>query len=408
MPRFKLTAASAAAISAPGTYAASCHGLALLVRPTKDGGLSKAWIQRVRSPETGKPTNVGFGSLSIVSVKRAREMAIANALAAIERRPLPFGPRKQSAVIVVPSFREAADSLISMRAPTWNGERVERNWRSSFSTHVHPMIGDKRIDKVTTADVIGILSPLWHDKHSTAKHVRQRMSAVFEWARANSFRSDNPADSRIDGAFPTIKHRPENRKALPYANVPEAFRTVSDVIGSQRGAALGLMFLIHTGVRRDEARLATWNEFDLDSRTWTVPGNRTKSKRDLRVPLSDEAIAILDEARQVGNGCGFVFTGARGKHVNEKGFLDILRNLGIECDVHGFRSSLRDWAGERGFAREVAERALSHSLPKTEAAYARSDLLERRRAMMAQWSAYVSGSDAADNVINLRTGTTNE
>ena len=388
MARIKLTESSIKAITRPGRYSAECSGLALLVRRRTTGGISASWIQRARVD--GKPTNVGLGPWPLISVKAAREMAMQNAIAIIRGEPIRFGGRSVKAAQAIPTFEEAADRLIAMRAPTWSGPRVERNWRSSLAMHVYPKIGDKAIDTVTTGDVIDLLGAIWHSKRSTAKQVRQRVSAVMEWARAHGYRADNPADGRIDGALPATGHRPEHHKALSYRDVPAAYRAIAAVTGTQRGAALGLMFLILTGARRDEARLAAWSEIDTDAAVWTIPGERTKTNRPHRVALSPAALAVLGEARALGCKGGRIFCGARGGALNESAFRDLLNGLGIECTAHGFRSSARDWAGDAGYPREVCEAMLAHVLTATEGAYRRGDDLDRRRPLMAAWSALVA------------------
>ena len=391
----KLTAAAISGISEPGRYSANCHGLALLVRRrVGEPGMSMSWSQRIRVD--GKATNVGLGPYPLIAMTMAKAHATANAVAVHCNEQIPYGGRRKQAAQRIPTFAEAAEQVIAMRTPTWKpGSRNAANWRSGMQMHAYPRLGKVRVDKLTTADVLAVLMPIWSTKAATAKNVRRMISAVMEWARAHDYRSDNPADSRIDGALPANGREVAHRKALPHKDVPTAYRMVAEVQGRQRGAALGLMFLILTGARRDEARGAAWNEVDLESRTWTIQGGlqgRMKAGATWRVPLSDAAVQVLQEARALGCPGDRVFCGARGGQVNETAFLDLLRKLGIESDVHGFRSSLRDFIADAGYPDELGMAANAHALDKTEAAYKRTDLLERRRPMMQAWGEHVSVS----------------
>ena len=219
------------------------------------------------------------------------------------------------------------------------------------------------------------------------------MRAIFDWARAQGYRTDNPADERIDAALPRNGHVVEHRAALDHAAVPTAFAKIGTIGGSQRGAVLGLRFLILTGVRRDEARLAQWSEVDWDSRTWTIPAGRTKTGRAFRIPLAGAALAILREAREHGCKGGRIFCGARGGMVTESAFLDLQRKLGIDCTVHGWRTTMRGFMSDAGVARDVAEWSLNHVFQSdTERAYDRGDRLEARRPVMADWARFVTGA----------------
>ena len=385
--RIKLTTATIAKLDRPGRYSADCHGLALTVRKLADGRISRSWVQRVRYD--GRPTNVGLGAWPLVSLKLAREHAMANALATITRSPLPFGPRKHHAAVQIPTLREAAAKVIESRAPTWSGPRVASDWRSTFEHHVFPKLGTRTVDSITTADVLGVLTPIWHSKRSRAKSVRSRLSVVMQWARAHGYRTDDPCDSRIDGALPANGHATKHRESLPWQDVPDAWSAVLEVNGTQRGAALMLQFVMLTGARRDEARMMQWSEVSGD--VWTVPAERMKMRRAHQVPLSPAALEVLAEARRLGCKGDFVFCGARGGRVADTAAGTILRKLEVGSTLHGFRSSLRSFAADRGYPAEVAEAALAHAESKTVRAYQRSGLLEARRPLMNEWAEHVTG-----------------
>ena len=231
--------------------------------------------------------------------------------------------------------------------------------------YVVPRIGHRPVSEVNTADVLEILSPIWHTKAATAKEVRQRVRSVLEWAVAMDLRNDNPCDRVVPVLGPQndiVTHR----QALPHKDVAAA--------------------------RSGEVRLATWDEIDTAGAVWTVPAVRMKAKREHRVPLCRRALAILDAARTLGDGNRLVFPMRSGRPIAPSTLPKMLQHHRIAAVAHGFRSSFRDWAAEMtDHPREVIEAALAHVVQnKVEAAYARSDLFERRRRLMNDWSEYLA------------------
>ena len=365
----------------PGRHPDGQYGLYFNVKPSG----TRSWVQRLVID--GVRRTFGLGPFPVVTLGEARDQAIEN----VRKRRAGLDPiAERRRVRSVPTFAAAADQYIKLQSAGWKaGSRNESNWRSSL---VHAQrIADRPIDAIGTDDVIALLGALVRaGKAPTAKALRQRIRAIMDWARSKGYRADNPADERIDAALPKDGHKVEHRAALDHADVPEAFAKIGTVTGSQRGAALGLQFLILTGVRRDEARLAQWSEVDTGTKTWTIPASRTKTGKAFRVPLGEQALAVLAEARALGCKGGYVFCGARGGRVNEGAFLDLLRGLRIDCTAHGLRSSLRSWMSDAGVPRDVAEWSLNHAfMSDTEASYARSDLLERRRPILERWSQHV-------------------
>ena len=213
-----------------------------------------------------------------------------------------------------------------------------------------------------------------------------------KWAVAQGYRDDNPAGDAISAALPRNGTRVRHHRALPHAEVASALDTVH---GSSARPAVKLAFelVVLTACRSGEVRLSRWSEFDVEQRLWTIPGERTKTGRAHRVPLSTGARSVLRRARECGHGEGFVFSGTRpGRPLSDVALSRLLRQLEIGAVPHGFRSSFRDWCSETGVAREVAEACLAHVVKnRVEAAYARSDLLERRREVMEAWSTYLAG-----------------
>ena len=253
---------------------------------------------------------------------------------------------------------------------------------------------------VSTEDVTAVLSPIWHSKPTTAKRVRQRIAAVLTWAVAQGLRPDNPADS----ARAVLGRQPNGKTAqrsLPYAEVAGAIVTVR-ASNATPALKLAFEFMVLTAARSGEVREATWNEVDLKAATWTVPASRMKAEREHRVPLSGRAVEILTEARALRSKHGdLVFPSRGGRPIGNTAFVQALRRLGIDATAHGFRASFRTWAQKRtNVPREVCEAALAHILKdKAEAAYARSDLFEKRRELMDRWARYLNPEPA--DVVSL-------
>ena len=244
------------------------------------------------------------------------------------------------------------------------------------------------------------MAPIWHEKAETARRVRQRIGAVMKWAVAHGFRTDNPAGDMLSQALGRQADVTQHMRALPHREVATAIHTVQD---SQAGMStkLAFEFLILTAARSGEVRLATWEEMNLEAQVWTVSAERMKAKREHRVPLSARAVDILREVQVLADESGLVFPSPTGKPLNDMTLSKLLKNLKIPAVPHGFRSSFRDWAQECTNApRAVMEAALAHTIPdKTEAAYARSDLFERRLRLMGQWAAYLG--QVGDKVVPL-------
>ena len=289
-----------------------------------------------------------------------------------------------------PTFEEAAEKVISMHAKGWReGGRSEEVWRSSLGRLVFPSIGQKRIDKITTADVIGIVEPIWLDKAETAQRTLQRISAIMRWAIAQGLRADNPAGDAVIEALPKQRAKPEHMRALPHREVKDAVSAVRDP-GAWDSTKLAFELLVLTACRSGEVRLATWPEVDLDAAVWTIPADRMKAGKEHRVPLSKQALAVLEEARALTRGDGLVFPSMSGRELSNASMSKLVRQLGIKGVPHGFRSSFRDWCSDTGAPRDVAEACLAHVVRGVEGAYAPSDLLDRRRPVMDAWADYVT------------------
>ena len=369
--------------SAPPGRHADGNGLFLYVKP--EG--TRSWIQRLVI--RGRRRELGLGAVSLVSLAEARDVALANRkLARSGGDPLADKRRAEG----VPTFAEAARRVVEKKQGGWRGRHHAHNWLRSLERYAFPRIGKRPVSEVNSADVIEILAPIWHSKAETARAVRQRLRTVLEWAVAMEWRSDNPCDRVVPVLGPQndiVTHM----RALAHPDVAAAVETVRTSKSAAPAVRLAFEFLVLTAARSAEVRLATWDEMDVVGRVWTIATARMKAKREHRVPLCGRAVEILERARPLGAGDGVVFPMRNGRSIAASTLPKMLQLHGIEAVAHGFRSSFRDWAAERtDHPREVIEAALAHVVPnKVEAAYARSDLFERRRLLMDDWADYLAG-----------------
>ena len=347
---------------------------------------TRSWIQRLLV--RGRRRELGLGSLALVPLAEAREKALVNRkLARQGGDPLAEKRRSQA----VPTFAEAAMRVLEQKRAGWRNPRHPREWISSLRRLAFPRIGKVPVSEVTSADVLEILTPIWHQQAPTARRVRQRLRAVLEWAVAMEFRMDTPCD-RIGPVLGPQQDVTEHMQALPHREVAAVIRTVRTSVAVPAGR-LAFEFLVLTAARWGEVRWAEWEEIDRSGRVWTVPARRAKTNRRHRVPLCGRALEILEAAQALGEGAGpLVFTHGGGRPLHDSQLRRLLRELGIAAVPHGFRSSFRDWAGEEtDHPREVIEAALAHVVRnRVEAAYARSDLFERRRLLMDDWARYLA------------------
>jgi integrase len=397
----------------PGMYAdGGC--LYLQVTPAKDGKrLNRSWIFRYRV--NGRLRDMGLGSVDILSLSEARERAREQRKRRLDGID-PIDARRALAppAVNLMTFDQAAAEVIKAKEDTWTSSVHAGQWRDSLKTFCSPFVGSKPVRDINTADVTKILDAIWKDKPETANRVRGRIEAVLNWAKARGLRDgENPARWRghLDHIYSSVAAAKEAKRArtgsnahyaaLPYERIGEFMAALR----AQKGAeARGLEFAILTAARTNEVMGARWSEIDQTAKTWTVPANRMKGGKEHRVPLSDRAIAVIKAANRNGE---YVF-GDGGRRLSPMAFTQLLRRRMKRDDItpHGFRSSFRDWAAEQtNFPREIAEAALAHALrDKTEAAYQRGDLLEKRRKLMAAWAEYANRSQLTGKVLEIGRG----
>jgi len=380
-PHKVLTAREVQSIREPGRHADG-GGLYLLVAPSG----SKSWM--LRTVVMGTRRDIGLGGIDLVSLGEARDEARRlRKIARDDGDPLAERRRRE-----VPTFTVAAGKVHSAHAASFKNEKHRKQWLASLGG-VLKAFGAKRVDAITSADILAALNPTWLSRPETSRRVLQRIRVVMDWCKAQGYCSaDNPTTG-VTKVLPKHREAKGHHAALPFQEVP-AF--IQDLRDADSGLAVRLAFelTILCAARTSETLRATWAEVDLKSKTWTIPAARMKAGADHRVPLSKRSIEILKQAKLLADGGSYVFPGRHeGKPLSNMVFLMTLRRMKRDdLTAHGFRSSFRDWAAERtNVPRAVCEAALAHTLrDKTEAAYNRTDLFARRRELMDLWSRFAT------------------
>ena len=378
-----LSAAFVRTISRPGVYGdgRGGRGLSLRVHRTVNGRISKTWRQRVRIE--GRLTSVGLGPYPEVTLAEARRKALDNG------RAVRHGgdPRGRG----VPTFAEAAEGTIKLHRDGWKaGSPLADQWAATFRTYAVPLLG-MPVDRITSADVLACLAPVWTAKPAAARKARNRISAVFRLCIGRNYRPDNPVDQAVVALPKANGNVPQHYRALPHQEVALALDAIRRVRYIHPSAVLCVEVIALTAVRAGEARGARWEEIDMDAGRWTIPASRMKAGREFSVPLSTGALGVLERARALSPESSLVFPSRTGEPLPVNAPGRVLRRAGVASTVHGFRSSARSWMAESGVPAEVAEACLAH-VPRSQVvqAYQRSDLLERRAEVMQAWSDYVT------------------
>jgi integrase len=306
------------------------------------------------------------------------------------------------------TFRQAAESYVKAQqdSETWSNHKHAAQWTATLASYAYPFIGDLSVDAIDRADIIRVLQPIWIAKAETARRVRGRIETIFDWCIARGERTvnENPASrGPLIKGLPRQPRSQGHHEALPY---PQIAAFMLELRGREGMAALALEFAILTAARTGEVLGAKWTEIDTDRAVWTVPAERMKGRREHRVPLSRAALAVLERARQAGE---FVFPNTgRSQPLSNMAMLKMMERMGRpELTTHGFRSTFRDWVAEQtAFPSEVAEAALAHAIGnKTEAAYRRGDMFERRRRLMDAWTEFCAKAPVErGKVVSLRSG----
>ena len=342
----------------------------------------------------GKRRELGLGSPPVITLANVRETALENKRM-VRAGINPLQAKREARGI--PTFEEATYKVYKLNKPTWSNAKHAAQFARTLETYAFSKIGQLKISDITTSDVMAVLTPFWTVKPETARRVRQRISIVMRWAVAQGYRDYDPAQN-VKEALPKQNKVQNHRKSLPYAEVAGCISAIQNS-NAAVSTKLALEFLILTASRSGEVRNACWEEFILDDSRhpsvpiWRIPASRMKAKREHIVPLSKRCMTILEQAQSLSDGSKLVFTGATtGKAISDMTLSKLVKELGYDAHVHGFRTSFKTWAQEKSdFPDEVSEMALAHTINnKAKAAYARSNLLEKRTNLMEDWAGYLS------------------
>lgn len=397
----RLNPLQASKLTKPGYY---CDGAGLYLQIAKGG--SKSWVLRYTVDR--KPREMGLGSFATFSLADARKRAIeqrkmlADGIDPIEAKRGKLLEQRLAKAKVI-TFDKAAEGFIAANESAWRSSKHGEQWRNTLATYASPVIGDLPVSTITTAMVMKILQPIWSTKTETATRVRGRIEKVLDWSKVQGYRSgDNPAawKGNLAEALPKPSKVADagHHAALPWVEMGQFMKTLRVMPGA---GSLAMQLIILTAARTSEVIEARWSEFDLEAGLWVIPKERMKGFREHRVPLSPQALAVLQRVKWDNNPSEFVFPSAKpDKAISNMTCLAVLKRMGRgDLTVHGFRSTFRDWAAEStAYPRDVCEMALAHAIvDKSEAAYRRGDLLDKRTRLMNDWAAFCdtvrSGAD---------------
>jgi integrase len=401
-----LSAAKVKNLKVPGDYLDG-RGLYLQVRSES----SKSWLLKYSMEKRAR--EMGLGPAADIPLATARELRDRyRALLKQGIDPLEHKQAEKSAKALerakAISFKDACARYIAANRSGWKNIKHASQWEATLKAYAYPIIGALPVQAIDTALVMAVLDPIWSTKPETASRVRGRIESVISAAKARGeFKGENPATwkGHLDNLLPkTSKVRKvENHAALPYADLP-AF--MLDLRGREGIGAAALEYLILTAARTGEVLGATWDEFDLRKSVWTIPGERMKNGKEHQVPLSPPAVAVLERMSKIANGEHVFFGLSSGRSLSNMALLVLLRRMRrTDITSHGFRSTFRDWAAERGYQDAVAEAALAHTVPDAViAAYRRTTFFELRKKMMDDWATFATSDPAksGDNVVEWR------
>ncbi len=398
----ELSAIEVKRLSEPGLHPVGVvPGLRLNIKPSG----AKSWI--LRTTVGTKRSDIGLGAYPAVTLAAAWERA-RKTLDDIRNGRNPVAERQAKQAARDWTFKNCALAYIAAFEPSWKNKKHGQQWRNTLETYVYPHFGDKHVKDVETADVVAAIKTNWSTKNETMVRVRNRIELVLSWAAAQGHRPRglNPASWRghLDQVLPQPSkvNKREHFEAMPLDGVHGFYKRLHEVQGM---SARCLQFVILTACRSGEARKATWAELDLESGLWSIPGERMKSGRPHRVPLSPQAVDLLKALPRF-EGTDLVFPGRDvEKPLSDMALTLVMRRMKLTAVPHGFRSSFSDWVSERtAYPGEVREMALAHAVGNaTEAAYRRGDLFEKRRNLMNDWALFVTLPPATGgNVVPLR------
>jgi len=387
----ELSALAVSRLKAEGRHAVGgAAGLHLRIT-----GTARTWLVRIKIGS--KRRDVGLGHYPSVSLADAR--AAAHRMREQVREGIDPSAERAAARAALAvrqasqrTFAQCCGAFLRSKAAEWRNAKHAAQWASTLETYAYPVIGKIFVSDIGLPQVRQILDPIWSIKTETASRLRGRIEAVLDYATVQGYRSgDNPArwKGHLDKLLPAPSKiaKTKHHRAMPASEVAEFMQSL------RQSSAMGthaLRFLILTAARSGEVRGAKWEEIDRENLVWVIPAGRMKAHREHRVPLTKQALDALPAP-----GTSPYIFASSGKPVSDMTMTSVLRRRGLEYVPHGFRSTFRDWVGERtNYPRELAEAALAHTLQsKVEAAYRRGDALERRRPLMKEWADFCCGND---------------
>lgn len=384
-----LTAIRIRNLREPGRYSDG-EGLILnLVGPGRG-----SWIVRVQAD--GKRKDIGLGSLVDLGLAEAREAA--RQVRKDTRAGVDVLVERKKERLEIPSFRDAAKMVHHEHKAAWKNGKHQAQWINTLEIYAFPTLGDRLVSEIEGPAIRDTLAPIWLTKPETARRVRQRIGSVLDWACAKGFRETEAPMRSVTRGLPRQPKKRGHFAALPFKEVPGFACWLRQRVSVGR---LALEFLILTAARSGEVRGCCWSEIDVKKKLWTIPAERMKAGNAHVVPLSDAALDVLARATSLRSPVSdLVFPGQNPKReLSDMTLLKVLRDKGADVTVHGFRSSFRDWvAEETSYPGEVAEAALAHTIPnRVEAAYRRTDFLEKRKSLMGDWADFCLGElDSVD------------
>jgi integrase len=403
----ELSALAVRNLKEPGLhFVGGVAGLALQVLPT--GG--RSWILRVQVGNRRRDMGLGgFPDVPLADAKDAAREARRKIREGID--PIEHAREAKSAlkagVAKVATFREAAKDHLRRHLPSLKNVKHQNQWRNTLEAYAYPVIGDLDVRHVEIAHVLQILEPIWQTKNVTASDVRNRIELVLNSA-AKRGGWDKPNPARWRGNLDAVLPRPSRvRKVKHHTALPidELGAFMLRLRQAEGVGARALEFAILTVARSGEVRGATWSEIDLQQKTWTIPGARMKAGKPHRIPLSARAVELLEALPRVADS-DLVFPSSRGRPLSENTLNAVLKRMKVDAVTHGFRSTFSDWTAERtGYPDEVREMALAHTIGnKTEAAYRRGDLFDKRVRLMRDWAVFCEKPSGSSKVVGIRDG----
>ncbi len=401
MPKLakELTAIEVRRLITPGLHAVgTVSGLCLCVKPTG----ARSWVLRTKIGT--RRAELGLGGYPTVTLADAIEAA-RDALRKIRAGVDPAAERRATRKTVEWTFKRCAEAYIESHRAGWRNAKHATQWENTLSTYVYPKFGHKHVRDVSKGDVLAVIEPEWSTKNETMVRVRNRIELVLAWAVQREYRPEGPNPARWRGNLDTLPKpsKVNNRKHFEAVAIDDMHAFMKRLQEAAGQGARALEFAILTASRTGAVRAATWDEIDLESRIWTTPGEKMKSGRPHRVPLSPRAVELLKALPRMA-GTELVFPGVQGKAMSDMSLTAVMRRMDLSAVPHGFRSTFSDWCAERtATPAEVREMALAHAVgDKTEEAYRRGDLFDKRRQLMEMWADFLATAPAQGNVVEMK------